>query len=473
MLVMILAFAIVGIASVLVFYKAARDLTRSEYDTHCTDLAGTVARSLDITQVKNVKEAVMTTYRSLDPSARMLSEQEGEDGYNEYLSHYHPVTSMHEFISLRNKLRRSQDVAHVECLYLIYPDQESDRLVYLVDASYEDVWDPGTLEVLYDTDFKVKGDIRSGFGSLISKEDNGKHILTTAVPLVDNMDQVVAYVGLDYSIQNTLDTQRKYMFLTLLFIALLSGIAAYLMIRLVDRSLVRPINALTKAAAHYHADDSGKATHQFADLNIHTGDEVETLADSMSKMEEDINDHIRTLLSVRNQLKDTQGYAEEMARDANKDYLTGVRNRRAYETEIGKLNCDDENERFGLAVIDMNDLKLINDHFGHECGDESIISLCNTICEVFAHSPVFRYGGDEFVVVLRNHDLEHIVPLAAQFRSKLTVLCNSIETKPWLRFGAAIGYAIFDPRIDHDTDSVFERADKAMYDDKVRGKAGH
>ena len=91
-------------------------------------------------------------------------------------------------------------------------------------------------------------------------------------------------------------------------------------------------------------------------------------------------------------------------------------------------------------------------------------------CISFTHSPVFRYGGDEFVVVLKNHDLEHIVPLAAQFRSKLTVLSNSIETKPWLKFGAAIGYAIFDPAIDHDTDSVFERADKAMYEDKVKTK---
>ena len=476
MLVMIIAFTVVGIASVALFYKGAIDIASSEYETHCSDLASTVARSLDVDQVEAVSKKVLGIYRSLDPSQCMLSDQEDEPGYDEYLAHYKDVEKMKEFISLRKALRRSQDAAHVECLYITFPDIKTSRLIYFIDGSYEDVWHPGTLEVLYDTDFRDKGNITSGFGTLISDTEDGKKLVTTAMPIFDYNNKVIAYAGLDYSIESLLENQRNYMLLAILMIAFLAAISAFIVIKLVDKQIVKPINALSDASVRYYSDDPDgddiiREGHRFSDLNIHTGDEIETLAESMSKMERDINEHIEALLSTRNELLDTKEYAEEMERTANKDPLTGVRNKRAYEASVVDLNGELKagTERFGIAVIDMNDLKLINDNYGHEHGDEAIMMLCTIICEVFKHSPVFRYGGDEFVVILKNHDLDNIDSLICRFRDEIEEFRGS-ATDPWLKVDAAIGYAKYDPDEDEYADSVFERADKAMYEDKLREK---
>lgn len=474
MLVMIAAFAIVGIASVSLFYKGALDIARSEYVIHCSDISSTVAGSLNVSQVEAVSREVMGIYRSLDPSECLLSDQEGEAGYKDYLAHYAHVKDMEEFISLRDALRRSQDVAHVECLYIIFPDKETHRIVYLVDGAYEDIWEPGTLEVLYDTDFREKGNIDSGFGSLMSDTEDGNKLVTTAMPIYGSNHRVIAYAGLDYSIESLLENQRHFLIVSIIMIALLSAISAFVVIRLVDRSIVKPINALSDASVRFYSTDPEMTdkVNSFSDLNIHTGDEIETLAESMAKMEKDIDDHIKALLSTKRELTNTREYAEEMARSANKDPLTGVKNKRSYETAVTGLNSDISTNTagFGIAVIDMNDLKLTNDTYGHERGDEAILMLCSIICRVFKRSPVYRYGGDEFAVILKGHDLEQIDSLVRRFRDDLKAQRNREGAEPWLKISAAIGYAVFDPAVDDDANRVFQRADKAMYEDKMRSK---
>ena len=54
----------------------------------------------------------------------------------------------------------------------------------------------------------------------------------------------------------------------------------------------------------------------------------------------------------------------------------------------------------------MNGLKKINDTLGHKAGDEYIRAACDMLCEYFKHSPVYRVGGDEFVVLLQGRDYD-------------------------------------------------------------------
>ena len=54
--------------------------------------------------------------------------------------------------------------------------------------------------------------------------------------------------------------------------------------------------------------------------------------------------------------------------------------------------------------MDANNLKMINDNYGHGAGDEYIKGCCKILCDVFCHSPVFRIGGDEFAVILKGRD---------------------------------------------------------------------
>ena len=79
------------------------------------------------------------------------------------------------------------------------------------------------------------------------------------------------------------------------------------------------------------------------------------------------------------------------------------------------------------------------------------------VCEVFEHSPVFRVGGDEFVVVLKNRDYRGIDRLIEDFNNHLAGLQNDNTLNPWEQISAAIGYAKFDKSLDKTVEDVFKK----------------
>ena len=86
------------------------------------------------------------------------------------------------------------------------------------------------------------------------------------------------------------------------------------------------------------------------------------------------------------------------------------------------------------------------------------------------HSPVFRIGGDEFAVILEGHDLENVENLVRQLREQIRANEEDKTLALWEKGSAAIGYAVYDPRLDTDIYSVINRADQEMYRDKNRMK---
>ena len=121
---------------------------------------------------------------------------------------------------------------------------------------------------------------------------------------------------------------------------------------------------------------------------------------------------------------------------------------------------------FALVVCDSNNLKLINDTYGHAAGDEYIKASAQILCDTFVHSPVFRVGGDEFVVFLRGSDYSSRKELMEKLRSK--VLENRESGNGVF---LASGMAEFNPETDTMVSEIFERADKEMYADKQSLKA--
>jgi diguanylate cyclase (GGDEF)-like protein len=232
--------------------------------------------------------------------------------------------------------------------------------------------------------------------------------------------------------------------------------------------VVNPIKRLSEVASKYklRTDEMGKLeSNDFRELSIKTGDEIEVLSESLKKMEGDLNDQIETLFATRQELMSTREHADIMSEIANRDALTGIRNKRGYETEIQRINKGIAmgNTKVGVVMVDMNDLKLINDGYGHEKGDKVICSLCDILCSVFKRSPVFRIGGDEFVVVVSNHDYTHLESNVDKFMACIEHNLKESELEPWEKASAAIGYAIFDPEKDIAIEDTLQRADDAMY----------
>nr|MCR5024384.1 diguanylate cyclase [Lachnospiraceae bacterium] len=82
---------------------------------------------------------------------------------------------------------------------------------------------------------------------------------------------------------------------------------------------------------------------------------------------------------------------------------------------------------------------------------------------IFDHSPVFRIGGDEFVVILRGNDHDHYDELADSLNKEIESMSVDPSLEPWEKVSAAIGAAFYDPEVDKDLDSLLRRADSVMY----------
>lgn len=163
---------------------------------------------------------------------------------------------------------------------------------------------------------------------------------------------------------------------------------------------------------------------------------------------------------------------EHLVKDLNKrvfvDALTSVRNKGAYNEYIEKLqNRIDSGEQleFAIGIFDCNNLKAINDNYGHDKGDIYLKAACQLICVIFDHSPVFRIGGDEFAVILQNEDLKNREQLVEMFEKKRKEVCSSAENK-WDEVHIAFGIADFDANNDTEVTDTMRRADKFMYENK-------
>ncbi|MCR4806841.1 MAG: diguanylate cyclase [Lachnospiraceae bacterium] len=156
----------------------------------------------------------------------------------------------------------------------------------------------------------------------------------------------------------------------------------------------------------------------------------------------------------------------------NRDPMTLVKNRVAYENYRNELNekmTRGELEETAFVMFDVNDLKKMNDTYGHEKGDEYIRNSCALICSCYVHSPVFRIGGDEFMVVLSGQDYKDRDRLLKEFRDRLRALSDS-DVSPEKKVSVASGMAVCDFAMDKSVDEAIKRADKEMYLNKRKMK---
>ena len=167
------------------------------------------------------------------------------------------------------------------------------------------------------------------------------------------------------------------------------------------------------------------------------------------------------------QIRREQEYAHNLSiarRMATIDSLTGVKNKHAYAEWEEKMNNairQGIQEPFAVVVCDINSLKAVNDLYGHKAGDACIKNGCEKICHIFSHSPVFRVGGDEFVVLLTGSDYSQRKELMEQVNAVPGDLSK-------IRIGETIsaGMAEYSKSRHGSLQSVFEEADKAMYEKK-------
>lgn len=154
------------------------------------------------------------------------------------------------------------------------------------------------------------------------------------------------------------------------------------------------------------------------------------------------------------------------------DSMTGLKNYAAYthikEQMVQQLTSD-PNTHFAIAVMDVNNLKKVNDKYGHKAGDALLCCASKLLCDVFKRSPVCRIGGDEFVAILESYDYENREALYNAFLERMQTATFTFEDVE-LPLSAALGLCAYDHNRHHSFDDVFQEADSTMYENKAKIK---
>lgn len=153
---------------------------------------------------------------------------------------------------------------------------------------------------------------------------------------------------------------------------------------------------------------------------------------------------------------------------AKKDRLTGYANRTAYDLKVQELKgamLTSHDQSFAYVIMDINDLKYVNDHYGHIAGDHYIINCCKFVLKIIP-TEIYRIGGDEFAMFLTGDEFDHWDALYAKLREALVEANNTLALRV-NRPSIAIGVSVHIAGNDDDIEDLLHKADAEMYLNKA------
>lgn len=288
----------------------------------------------------------------------------------------------------------------------------------------------------------LSGDKETCYNSSENTQIEGEYAEATAA-LKNGMNLELRAAYMD--IQSGIRPMLNYIIGAFLFVLALAILYTFW----VTNKIVTPLKKLTAAAGS--VSDGVQEVNLVVDSNDEIGMLSHVLNDTYAKFRE-YSAYINTL--------------------AYRDSLTGIKNSTAYAEAIEAINKEMNlgNPAFGVMVADINNLKKTNDTYGHDIGNELIVHSARILTDTFKTSPVYRIGGDEFVIILRGNDLERHRSLIEKMDLAFAEDYIPVDDKK-VPVSIARGVAVFNPSIDRVYTDVFSKADHAMYMNKEDIKA--
>ena len=353
-----------------------------------------------------------------------------------------------------------QDNIALEYIYCILQTGEKE-FVFGIDPTVNDPGEFGSPIVYTDALYNAS----KGKASVDREpyEDEWGKFYSAYSPIYDSMGNVAGIVAVDFSASWYQDQIKHLSLIVIGFMtfALICSIVMAILIasqyRKFFMSLISKMNELAvgiESLIHEVASESdNRPTTSLTGTKNQKGmkDSIDLLGEKINVMQERLTRQL-----------------EDMRAHAYVDGLTHLNNRTSYEEYICLLETrmkENQDLVYSVIVFDINQLKVINDDYGHEKGDELIVSIAGDIRESFDGHRIYRIGGDEFVCIFDGADTSAGV---AKMRE---IIARKNQESPILHntqfdVGVSIGAATYDSSMDKSYMDVFNRADAAMYADK-------
>ena len=366
--------------------------------------------------------------------------------------------------------------------YYVVPTEDGTYMTYVIDlARYIEEDENGVQYILMDECIEFDKEENAALwetwekGEQINKmdaynNDLGRTFAGYAPLWIDG--EKLGVVIAEMNIDDLLGSIRDSSIELFLMIVLFTTIIAVVMTILIGKRYISRLIKLKGEVIEY-TEKKDYAIAERITEDIRGTDEIADLAVQVAAMIHEIGSHMKTLMDKNKELIEAQEREKAANELANRDSLTGIRNKTAYDSETRKFEkmMASGDAHFGLAVVDLNFLKKINDTYGHEKGNFAIKKLSYIVCHIFQHSPVYRIGGDEFVIILTGSDFAVYEDLVEEFYRVQHEMQADDSLEPWEKISAALGVAFYNPDEDKCFDDIFKKADANMYECKKGMKA--
>ena len=413
-------------------------------------------------------------------ATNLMAEAVDGDKIEEYVEKNYELEEYREIVSYFKKLKENYpDILYI---YVCRIEEDGGHIIFDLDA--EGVENGEAYEVGYV--FELEEPFASEIPNIMAGKETPGYAVHTQEdgflysyirPIYRSDGSYACSACVDFSmdyVQKADSVFTRNLFLILLLIAVILFTAEVVIIQ---KWVTKPIDELSHCAekfAYKTEDDRRNNIELLEKVNIHTGDEIETVYEMLKNVATDSYMATANLSLAINDILDKDEQISEISKQAYQDSLTNVGSSSAFRRECEMLDEEIEEDmaKFGLIIFDINNLKYVNDTCGHDRGNDYIKGCCKIICEHFKHSPVFRIGGDEFAVVLRSRDYAEREELLRAVEEEFEIAYHNPDARPWERYSASAGIAVFTPG-DGSVHQVLKRADEQMYAAKEEFHRNH
>lgn len=394
---------------------------------------------------------------------QLMADQIDGDRVDEYMEQNFRSAEYRAIIDYMYKLKANYpDVLY---LYSYRCEEDGGHMIFDIDAEEMDngeAYEVGYVYVLDEPFASMMPQIMAGEeteGYAVQSAEDG-YLFSYCRPVLRSDGSYACSVCVDFSLDQL---HREDAAFTLRLMLIIAGIAVLILaaeVLVVRKWVTDPINDLSRCADSfaYDTEEDRKNNIELLDkVDIRSRDEIGVVYQMLRSVTIDSFQSTSSLSQARQDIQDKEIRISEISREAYKDNLTRVGNLAAFKRDTKTMEG-----AFGIVMFDLNSLKYVNDHYGHDHGDVYIQGCCSLICEQYKHSPVYRIGGDEFVVLLRGEDYnkreQHLQEIRAAFEQAAG------DPEPWKQYSASSGMAV--SREGETAEEVLKRADEAMYQEK-------
>lgn len=248
----------------------------------------------------------------------------------------------------------------------------------------------------------------------------------------------------------------------------------------VQAGLIALVNDL-----HEHASVTAEETKNYSDTLQDSLDALqadggpalplESIIQTLARKTQDISDSTQRFQTriddAQSEIESLKAELEKTRQDARVDPLTGLFNRRVFETELGTLLYSGNAGTVTLVMVDVDHFKKFNDTYGHLMGDK-VLQYVGKLLRDFCPEPMLavRYGGEEFAVIMPALTANKSAELANALREKIQAIRIKQKKSGEVISSITASFGVAESRQEDSINTLIERADKALYSAKEGGR---